>query len=249
MQPRRAPVMRVMAHGDASAGHGHGHGHGATSTKEKGEKEKGFVNEMRKVAMKLHTKEQAPKEGQQEAPKRKEFNPTKESYLRFLVESKAVYDVMESIVHTSNHPEYAAFRNTGLERAGSLKEDLAWFNQHLGMEIPAPQPNGPGISYGEKIAELAEKDPQAFICHYYNFYFAHTAGGRMIGSKVAQMILDNQQLKFYQWDGDVAVYLDEVRRKINELAESWSEEQKEHCLAETKASFQYSGKILESIMN
>ena len=26
--------------------------------------------------------------------------------------------------------------------------------------------------------------PQAFICHFYNVYFAHTAGGRMIGKKV-----------------------------------------------------------------
>lgn len=29
----------------------------------------GFINEMRIVAMKLHTRDQAPKEGQQEAPK------------------------------------------------------------------------------------------------------------------------------------------------------------------------------------
>lgn len=69
----------------------------------------------------------------------------------------------------------------------------------------------------------------------------------MIGSKVAQMILDNQQLKFYQWDGDVNVMLDEVRRKINVLAEGWSTEQKQHCLEETSVSFQYSGKILECI--
>lgn len=30
---------------------------------------------------------------------------------------------------------------------------------------------------------MAVDDPPAFVCHYYNYYFAHTAGGRMIGSK------------------------------------------------------------------
>lgn len=30
-------------------------------------------------------------------------------------------------------------------------------------------------------------NPPAFICHYYNHYFAHTAGGRMIGAKVSQV--------------------------------------------------------------
>jgi len=49
---------------------------------------------------------------------------------------------------------------------------------------PRPQPDGPGATYGKKLTELAKSDPQAFICHYYNFYFAHTAGGRMIGNKV-----------------------------------------------------------------
>ncbi len=41
-----------------------------------------------------------------------------------------------------------------------------------------------GHSYAKKMQALAKSDPQAFICHYYNFYFAHTAGGRMIGNKV-----------------------------------------------------------------
>ena len=34
------------------------------------------------------------------------------------------------------------------------------------------------------LQELAKSDPAAFICHFYNFYFAHTAGGKMIGARV-----------------------------------------------------------------
>lgn len=76
----------------------------------------------------------------------------------------------------------AEFRNTGLERSESLAKDLEWFRQQ-GYAIP--EPSTPGVSYARYLEELAEKDPQAFICHFYNTYFAHTAGGRMIGRKVS----------------------------------------------------------------
>jgi hypothetical protein len=43
-----------------------------------------------------------------------------------------------------------------------------------------------GMTYAKHLKQLAAEDPQSFICHYYNYYFAHTAGGRMIGKKVRQ---------------------------------------------------------------
>lgn len=45
----------------------------------------------------------------------------------------------------------------------------------------------PGPHPCRHIRELAKTNPPAFICHYYNHYFAHTAGGRMIGAKVSQV--------------------------------------------------------------
>lgn len=75
----------------------------------------------------------------------------------------------------------AEFRNTGLERSAGLAKDLEWFKEQ-GHAIP--EPSEPGITYAEYLKELSEKDPQAFICHFYNIYFAHSAGGRMIGRKV-----------------------------------------------------------------
>jgi len=75
----------------------------------------------------------------------------------------------------------AEFRNTGLERSESLKEDLEWFKEN-GHTIP--EPSSPGLTYAQYLKELSVKDPQAFICHFYNIYFAHSAGGRMIGKKV-----------------------------------------------------------------
>lgn len=78
----------------------------------------------------------------------------------------------------------AEFRNTGLERSEKLAKDLEWFKEQ-GYTIP--EPSSPGISYAQYLEELSEKDPQAFICHFYNIYFAHSAGGRMIGKKVLEL--------------------------------------------------------------
>lgn len=67
---------------------------------------KGFVEEMRFVAMKLHTRDQA-KEGEKEDPDTApvaKWEPTIEGYLRFLVDSKLVYDTLERIVEKASSP-------------------------------------------------------------------------------------------------------------------------------------------------
>lgn len=69
-----------------------------------GEK-KGFVEEMRFVAMKLHTKDQS-KEGEKKADVQPvgQWKPSITGYVRFLVDSKKVYDTMETIVEKASHP-------------------------------------------------------------------------------------------------------------------------------------------------
>ena len=59
--------------------------------------------------MNLHTKEQAPKEGKKELDQKekaqRKFEPTREGYLQFLVDSKEVYDALESIMSdAAGHP-------------------------------------------------------------------------------------------------------------------------------------------------
>ncbi|KAL3623986.1 Heme oxygenase 1 [Castilleja foliolosa] len=207
----------------------------------------GFVGEMRQVAMKLHTKDQS-REGEKEnqGPPVAKWDPSVEGYLKFLVDSKLVFDTLERIVDKAAIPDYAEFRNTGLERSKSLAKDLEWFKQQ-GHDIP--EPSSPGISYSQYLEELSEKDPQAFICHFYNTYFAHTAGGRMIGRKVAETILNGKELEFYRWDGDLSQLLQNVRDKLNIVAENWTRDEKDHCLEETEKSFKFSGDILRLILS
>lgn len=74
---------------------------------------KGFVEEMRFVAMKLHTKEQA-REGEKEVKEPEErsvtkWEPTVDGYLRFLVDSKLVYDTLEGIIEKAPFPSCKCF--------------------------------------------------------------------------------------------------------------------------------------------
>lgn len=78
----------------------------------------------------------------------------------------------------------ANFQHTGLERSAALAADLQFMQQQFSLPPPVVQDDGPGATYAAVLRRLAAEDPQSFICHYYNFYFAHTAGGRMIGKKV-----------------------------------------------------------------
>jgi heme oxygenase len=207
-----------------------------------------FMDEMRSFAMKLHTREQAPRQGEAEAPKdAPAWAPTRAGYLRFLAESRVVYAAFEEIVAAAPAPFLATLRDTGLERVAAIDADLAAAAARWGDAPPAAAPDGPGARYAARLRELAATNAPAFTCHFYNFYFAHTAGGRMIGAQVAKACLEGWVGDFYKWDGDVKAMLNEVRARLNEAAEGWSREEKDACLNETPATFGASGELLRLI--
>jgi heme oxygenase len=202
-------------------------------------------DEMRPYAMKLHTRDQAPKEGQQKAetPFTK-WQPGRSNYLQFLVDSLHVYETLESIVN--EHDALATLRNTGLERSAALKEDIQWMLEYDNT-LTLPACGAGGIEYSQFLRQIAKESIPKFLCHYYNHYFAHTAGGRMIGAKMAELLLEKKVLKFYTWDGDVKQLLDATRAKIDAIASSWSTEEKQQCLEETMPSFKYGGMLMAAL--
>ncbi|XP_015944880.1 heme oxygenase 1, chloroplastic [Arachis duranensis] len=209
-----------------------------------------FVEELKSVSMKMHTREQA-RDGEKQ-PKQPEersvskWDPTIDGYLKFLVDSMVVFDTLEKIIQHAFYPSYDEFRNTGLERCANLEKDLKWFKEE-GHAIP--EPSSPGLNYAKYLKELSESDEQAFICHFYNIYFAHSAGGRMIGKKVAEKLLNKKELEFYKWDGNLSQLLQNVRDKLNKVTEGWTEEEKKRCLAETEKTFKMSGEVLRLILS
>eukprot|EP00887_Chlorella_sp_A99_P002984 scaffold24.g2984.t1 len=206
------------------------------------------MDELRAYSMKLHTREQAPKEGK--APPKEEkkpWVPTREGYLAFLVESKAAYDAFEEIMVAAAVPYYADFVGTGLERSAALAADIAHMEATYGLRAHEAAPDGPGRAYAAQLRELAASRPPAFVCHYYNFYFAHTAGGSMIGRSVSNVCLDGWEGAFYQYEGDVKELLNAVREKINRLAEQWTPEERQACIEETPATFKAGGQLVQLI--
>jgi hypothetical protein len=168
-------------------------------------------SELRTAAMRLHTKEQSPKEGraevmttttattttpQQQPPTTEPYRTTHTDYLAFLVDSQHVYRAMEEIVQ--QRMELVPFQNTGLERVVALENDIVFLMQEYHLERPVV--GRPGREYAQVLYEIANRESSipAFMCHYYNFYFAHTAGGRMIGKQMSALLLNKKTLEFYK---------------------------------------------------
>ncbi|CAM9581726.1 unnamed protein product [Chrysoparadoxa australica] len=164
---------------------------------------------MRTVAMKLHTRDQAPKEGEKEAEKGakplRQMEPTRGGYLQFLVDSRLVYAAFEGVVQKTAGLE--RFIDTGLERTSALDKDIRWMVEKY-PELSKPSPTQAAVEYTELLEGLSLP---AFMCHFYNHYFAHTAGGLQIGKMVSSKCLDGTTLEFYKWDGDVKPILAAVR--------------------------------------
>ncbi|XAR61857.1 Heme oxygenase (biliverdin-producing) [Bertholletia excelsa] len=173
------------------------------------------------------------------------WQPRMKGFLKYLVDSKLVFDTIERIVDESNDVSYAYFRRTGLERSEGLSKDLEWFGQ---QDIVIPPPSNPGITYAKYLEELGDKSASLFLCHFYNIYFSHIAGGQVITKQVSEKLLKGRELQFYRWEGNAEEILKGVRENLNMLGEHWTRDEKNRCLRETTKSFQYMGQIVRLII-
>ncbi len=110
--------------------------------------------------------------------------------------------------------------------------------------LVVPECGKGGKEYAALLTQLATTSVPRFMCHFYNHYFAHTAGGRMIGKKMAEKLLENNVLKFYEWEGDVKALLDAVRQTMDDMADGWTAEERQACLEETAATFRSGGSLM-----
>ncbi|KAL2512739.1 putative inactive heme oxygenase 2 [Abeliophyllum distichum] len=173
------------------------------------------------------------------------WQPSMEGFLKYLVDSKLVFSTVERIVDESSDVSYVYFRKTGLERSECLSKDLDWFSCQ-GNSIP--QPSNPGVTYAQYLEELAEKSPPLFLCHFYNIYFSHIAGGQVIAKQVSKKLLEERELEFYQWEGDAEELFKGVRENLNALGEHWSRDEKNKCLREATKAFRFLGQIVRLII-
>ncbi|OEL23538.1 putative inactive heme oxygenase 2, chloroplastic [Dichanthelium oligosanthes] len=167
-----------------------------------------------------------------------EWMPSMEGFLRYLVDSKLVFDTIERVVAESTDVAYVYFRKSGLERSASISKDLEWFREQ-GIEIP--EPSTLGSTYATYLTELAESNAPAFLSHYYNIFFAHITGGVAIGNKVThcmrQITIFLLSLKFC------------LNRPCASAVQHWTRKDRNLCLKEAVKCFQYLGKMVRLIIS
>jgi heme oxygenase (biliverdin-producing, ferredoxin) len=197
--------------------------------------------ELRGAAMRLHTTMQAPKEGKvvvENTPPTEKYIPTLADYLQFLVDSLHVYQAFEHILQQS--PALRPFQATPLDRVQPLEQDIDYLCSTF--DLPRPTVGTAGTWYADHLHSIATCTPQ-FMCHYYNFYFAHTAGGRMIGKQMASLLLDKKTLEFYKWNGDLNDIKNKIKADIEIMAAAWNEGERKQCVDATAMAFRGGGGI------
>ena len=93
----------------------------------------------------------------------------------------------------SSVPELSRLVDTGLERVPNLNKDIQWLCER-DSSLTVGEPSPAATMYATSLVAMAKENMPAFICHYYNTHFAHTAGGRMIGKLMSDKLLEGQVL-------------------------------------------------------
>ncbi|KAK9080255.1 hypothetical protein SSX86_001931 [Deinandra increscens subsp. villosa] len=230
--------------------------------------EQGITEEMRFVAMKLREKKlkvKTEKSDENDGNSDREIDgsdgdeggsddensddqtwePELDGFLRYLVDSRFVFSMIERMVDESQDVSFAYFRNTGLERSESFSRDLEWLSQ---QNMTIPEPLFTSKKYVKYLEELAAQSPPLFFCHLYNIYFSHIAGGQVIARKVSEKLLEGRELEICKWPGDPEELLKGMRDKLNALGQHWSRDEKNKCLKETSKCFMYMGTIIRLII-
>ncbi|KAJ1481406.1 hypothetical protein T484DRAFT_1954368 [Baffinella frigidus] len=213
-------------------------------------KEKPFTLQMRDAAMALHTFSQAPREGKVRDMTAdtvvEQWEASQSEFMQFLVDSREVYAAFDEMVVK---PENNIFENSGLERVEAINKDIILINTKWGL--PTPAPNQAAVDYAAFVKTLS---PQAFVTHFYNFYFAHTAGGMSIGKKVMDGSFEGHMFDFYQWyepsgePANVKALLQTTRNKIDKFADGWTDAQKKESLGHTADTFVRSQALLDVLV-
>jgi heme oxygenase len=195
--------------------------------------------------MKLHPKELFQKKESNVLSSQQQT--TKQDLLQFFCDSLKVYDTLETIIRKVEI--LSSLQNHGLERQEALKQDIEWL---LGNDksLTVPVCGQAGLDYSNYLEGLItpKQNIPKFICNFYNFYFAHTAGGVVVGKGLSKRLLNDAPLEFYQWkSGNMQELKKEFCEKIDSIAEKWTADEKKDCLGECLTTFRFAGSLLKYV--
>eukprot|EP00468_Gymnochlora_sp_CCMP2014_P010786 CAMPEP_0167749402 /NCGR_PEP_ID=MMETSP0110_2-20121227/5387_1 /TAXON_ID=629695 /ORGANISM="Gymnochlora sp., Strain CCMP2014" /LENGTH=240 /DNA_ID=CAMNT_0007634551 /DNA_START=128 /DNA_END=850 /DNA_ORIENTATION=+ len=201
--------------------------------------------EMRRASMKLHTRDQS-KEGEQKPSKpipQWEMSPT--AVLKFLVDTKLIHTTLDEIAGKAPELKEIYQASDGIRRIDGIERDIKNLMQNY-PELELPEPGADALGYSQQLLTLAEESIPGFVCHYYNTHFANAAGGRMIGKFISDKISNGETLNLYKYD-DGKKQLEDVRKTIDELANTWDKEDRSRCVEETPNAFKGASTVLQNL--
>lgn len=165
------------------------------------------------------------------------------AHLRALLSVYAALE--EGMRQHKDHPVLSNIYFPVLERSEKIKEDLAFL---IGNDWESKMPETEAArSYGERLRNLAEKNPVRLAAHAYTRYLGDLSGGQIL-KKMAQkhLGLEEDGLAFYNFDIEKAgSFKDEYRSRLDQLPVN--EEEKKEILEEAKEAFLLNGKIFAEI--
>ncbi|KAF8821644.1 putative Heme oxygenase 1, chloroplastic [Cardiosporidium cionae] len=196
--------------------------------------ETSFVRDrLRKTTMEMHPTDILPP-----------VTADRKAFFQFLIDSCCVFNMLEDIVNT--HTRFEPLRNTGIELHDALKLDIQWMIEHFPEDCDSSLTVGhAGRAYADHLKYLSLSSIPQFITHYYNIYFAHGAGGRLIGKEISKRLLEGYNLKFYILKEDTNLIKEDVKTRIDALASKWTPEEEEDCLDGIPDCFKFGQELLK----
>ncbi|GMH85630.1 hypothetical protein TrST_g3612 [Triparma strigata] len=186
-----------------------------------------YLQNLKRQSIKLHTSEQLGKKPSSSSPAPPRPPPviTKETLKSWLITSHNVHESFD--LRATSLP---GLDSKILSMCPKISSDLSTI---YGLDAVPSDDLGSG--YSEYLKGL---DDERWMVHYYNFKFAHFAGGKQI-YKMIQLQTGVEGLRFYE----EVEGREGVKGMIEKLGEGWKVEEEE-----VGKSFEWAGKVMRVLM-
>jgi heme oxygenase len=173
---------------------------------------------------------------------------TVEGYAELLVQSHAVYEVLEQAgVEMADDPLAGRFVSPNLTRVPSLEADL---NFLVGPDWRAGVTLTPATErYVERLREVCFSWPGGFVAHHYTRYMGDLSGGQIIGKLVQRTygFADGRGVEFYAFPGieKPKVFKDRYRTNLNSC--DWDAEEQRRVIDEVLVAYELNTALLNDL--
>lgn len=182
---------------------------------------------------------------------------TKETYFRYLLDLKFVFETLEYEIgkrrqysYTSSSPDIEKLWIPEIFRRRALIEDLKNLNCTLGLSLKEPSQAAAG--YCLHLREIAARSPHLLIAHIYTQYLAILFGGQMMRKKVEDKWGSNA-VAFYQFETALSRFrvsnTQELALKIKEIINTirFSDSERKEIIDEAMVAFQLTDGMLAAL--